>query len=114
MRMNGLLVAAACAALLAGCGLGSAKYPQFGQASYRVEGMTASPDGGAATHTVIYRDGPKMRVEATLPQRGIATIVFDQATNAAYVLNPTAAATTTQTTVAQAAPTQAAPGAPAA
>jgi hypothetical protein len=37
---------------------------------------------------VIYRDGPKMRVEAVLPSLGAATIVFDEATNAAYVLNP--------------------------
>ncbi len=79
--------AVAAAALLAGCGLG-AKYPTFGQNSYRIEGMTAPANGGASVHTVIYRDGPKMRVETVLPTRGQATIVFDQATNAAYVLNP--------------------------
>ena len=44
-----------------------------------------------------------MRVEATLPRVGQATIVFDESTNAAYVLNPTGqmavtpAATTTTT-----------------
>lgn len=45
----------------------------------------------------VYRDGPKMRVETTLASRARATIVFDQATNAAYVLNaiaPEAAAPT--------------------
>src|SRR5690349_23329156 len=99
MRITGLLVAAASAALLAGCGIGAPAYPQFGESAYRIEGTTASPDAnGASTHTVIYRDGPKMRVEAMLPQYGEATIVFDQATGAAYVLNPTAGAGTTATT----------------
>ena len=63
MRLTGLLVAAASGALLAGCGIGAPAYPTFEQASYRIEGNTTSPGGGAATHTVIYRDGPKMRVE---------------------------------------------------
>jgi hypothetical protein len=109
MRITGLLVAAASAALLAGCGIGAPSYPQFGEAAYRIEGTTASPDAsGASTPTTIYRDGPKMRVEATLPQYGQATIVFDQATGAAYVLNPTAGATVQPT--AAPAPT-AAPGA---
>lgn len=83
------LAAAASAALLAGCGIGAPAYPQFGETSYRIEGTTADVNGGAATHTVIYRDGPKMRVEAVLPSYGQATIVFDESTNAAYVLNPT-------------------------
>jgi hypothetical protein len=92
--------AAAAAVLLAGCGLGAPDYPQFGEASYRIEGTTASLDGGAATRTVIYRDGPKMRVEAALPNYGQATIVYDDSTNAAYVLNPTGqgAVTTAPTT----------------
>lgn len=81
--------AAAAAVLLAGCGLGAPDYPQFGQTSYRIEGTTASANNGAATRTVIYRDGPKMRVEAILPNYGQATIVYDDSTNAAYVLNPT-------------------------
>ena len=88
MRMS-FLMAAAAAALLAGCGLGAPAYPQFVDNSYRIEGMTAAPGGGAATHSVIYRDGPRMRVEATLPTFGEAVIVFDESTNAAYVLNPT-------------------------
>ncbi len=83
------LMAAAAAALLAGCGIGAPAYPQFADNSYRIEGMTAAAGGGAATHSVIYRDGPKMRVEATLPTLGEAVIVFDESTNAAYVLNPT-------------------------
>lgn len=99
MRITGLLVAAASAALLAGCGIGAPSYPQFGQTAYRIEGTTASPDAaGASTQTVIYRDGPKMRVEAMLPQYGQATIVFDEATGAAYVLNPTGGAGTVATT----------------
>ena len=54
----------------------------------RIEGATADPDGGATMQTVIYRDGPQMRVETALPNYGPATIVFDESTNAAYVLNP--------------------------
>lgn len=84
------LAAVASAALLAGCG--APDYPQFGETAYRIEGMTANVDGGAATRTTIYRDGPRMRVEATLPNYGEATIVYDDSTNSAYVLNPTAPA----------------------
>ena len=86
---NTIIASAAAAALLAGCGIGAPAYPTFGQSSYRIEGETASASGGAPVHTVIYRDGPKMRVETVLPTRGQATIVFDESTNAAYVLNPT-------------------------
>lgn len=102
-----LLAAVAGAALLAGCGMGAPEYPQFSETAYRIEGMTASANGGAPTQTVIYRDGPKMRVEATLPNYGAATIVYDESTNAAYVLNPTAAApaAVAPTTAPAAAPT---------
>jgi len=113
--MRSVCLAAAAAFSLAACGLGAPEYPQFGQSSYRIEGLTTPPDGGAATRTVIYRDGPKMRVEAVLPTLGAATIVFDESTNAAYVLNPVSAApavTTVQPSVQPAAPAPAA-GAPA-
>ncbi|HYD88691.1 MAG TPA: hypothetical protein VEA80_14550 [Vitreimonas sp.] len=78
--------AAAAAVFLAACG--ASQFPQFGQSAYRLEGLTTPPEGGPATHTIIYRDGPKMRVEATLPAIGRATIVFDDASRGAYVLNP--------------------------
>lgn len=87
--------AAAAAVLLAGCGIGAPDYPNFGETSYKVEGMTASANGGAPTRTVIYRDGLRMRVEAALPTYGQATIVYDESTNAAYVLNPTGQGVTT-------------------
>jgi len=104
------LAAVASAALLAGCGLGAPDYPQFGDTTaYRIEGRTATANGGAPTQTVIYRDGPKMRVEATLPNYGAATIVYDESTSAAYVLNPTGQ--TSVTPVAPAATAQ--PGQPA-
>lgn len=89
MRKSMFLAAAAALSLLAACGVFAPKYPQFGQSAYRLEGETTAPDGGAPTHTVIYRDGPKIRVEAMLPHYGNAIVVFDQSTNAAYVLNPT-------------------------
>ncbi len=91
MRKN-LLFAAAAAALLSACGIGAPAYPEFSETSYRIEGSTASADNGAPVQTVIYRDGPKMRVETNLPNLGQATIVFDESTSAAYVLNPTGAA----------------------
>lgn len=109
MRMM-FLAAAASAALLAGCGIGAPAYPTFGETSYRIEGSTADANGGAATQTVIYRDGPKMRVEATLQTYGQATIVYDESTNAAYVLNPTSVAPAVPTT----APAATSPNAPAA
>ncbi|MBL8545376.1 MAG: hypothetical protein JNL81_02875 [Hyphomonadaceae bacterium] len=89
MRKSFFLAAAAAAALLSACGLGAPAYPTFGEASYRIEGSTADANGGAPVHTVVYRDGPKLRVETVLPNMGEATIVFDESTNAAYVLNPT-------------------------
>jgi hypothetical protein len=110
MRMM-FLAAAASAALLAGCGIGAPSYPTFGETSYRIEGTTADANGGAATQTVIYRDGPKMRVEANLPTYGRATIVYDESTNAAYVLNPTSVA---PAAAPAAASTPASPNAPAA
>lgn len=97
MRITFLATAAMAALLLAGCGIG-AKYPEFGETAYRLEGNTASADGATTTHTVLYRDGPKMRVETMLPHYGEAIVVFDQSTSAAYVLNPRAPV------VAQAAP----------
>lgn len=104
MRKNFLLAAAA-AALLSACGIGAPAYPEFSETSYRIEGTTASADGGAPVQTVIYRNGPRMRVETVLPNTGAATIVFDESTSAAYVLNPTGqlpVATTTPTAQPQA------------
>jgi hypothetical protein len=100
MRKN-ILIATAAAAMLAACGIGAPDYPQFSETSYRIEGTTASADGGAAVQTVIYRSGPKMRVETVLPNYGQATIVFDESTNAAYVLNPTGQLPTATTTTVQ-------------
>jgi hypothetical protein len=96
MRIHALLAAASAATLLVGCGLGQPSYPTFGEAAYRLEGTTASPDGGAPNRTIIYRDGPRMRVETSLPGMGEATIVFDESTHAAYVLDPTGLAPTGQ------------------
>jgi hypothetical protein len=96
MRKSFLLAAAA-AALLSACGLGAPAYPEFSETSYRIEGTTASANNGPPVQTVIYRHGPKMRVETVLPNMGQATIVFDESTDAAYVLNPTGRTATTTT-----------------
>lgn len=107
MRKN-ILVAVAAAALLSACGIGAPAYPEFSETSYRIEGTTASASGGAPVQTVIYRNGPQMRVETVLPNMGQATIVFDESTNAAYVLNPTGQLPTAVTTTTTA-PTTTAP-----
>lgn len=92
---------------LAGCGLGT-KYPTFGESAYRIDGTATTPDGAAPISTVIYRDHAKMRVETVLPGRGPATIVFDDATKAAYVITavgapaPAGATTTNVATIAPA------------
>lgn len=100
MRIATLLGAVATAALLSACGLGAPAYPTFGEADYRIEGATTDANG-VSTRTVIYRDGPRMRVEATLPGQGQGAVVFDETTNAAYVLNPTGQAVTGQTATTQ-------------
>lgn len=110
---SAILAAVASAALLAGCGFGGPQYPQFSETSYRIEGLTTPADGGTASRTVIYRDGPKMRVEAMLPTLGQATIVFDESTSAAYVLNPTAAPAAAVVTPQPTTPGAATPAAPA-
>ena len=86
MKLAPSIAVLSAALTLAACGLGAPKFPTFGETAYRIEGMTTPADGGPAVRTVIYRDGPRMRVETTLPNAGAATIVFNEATNAAYVL----------------------------
>ncbi len=104
MKRVDLLLIGTAAALLAGCGVGAPDYPEFSQASYRIEGVASAANGGAPTPTVIYRDGPLMRVEATIANYGEAAVVFDRSTNAAYVLT-TAQTPVPQSTVADPAPT---------
>jgi hypothetical protein len=108
MRRFLLLSAATAAICLSACGLVAPAYPEFGETAYRVEGTAAAPDTGPAVRTVIYRDGPNLRVETVLPQYGRAVVVFDRATNAAYVLNPTVQPTGTSPNT----PTVTSPGAP--
>jgi len=96
MRRLALILAAGAAISLTACGLGTPDYPQFTQSAYRIEGTTTPASGAAPTRTVIYRDGPKMRVEATLAEYGQAIVVFDESTRGAYVLNPTGQLPTVQ------------------
>lgn len=83
---------------VAACGLAGPAYPNFGETPFRIEGTTTPLDGGPAAHTVIYRDGAKLRVETALADRGQAVIVFDEATGGAYMLNPVVVAANTATT----------------
>ncbi|MBI1188845.1 MAG: hypothetical protein GC206_16185 [Alphaproteobacteria bacterium] len=89
MKSRLLITAAFAAALtLAGCGAG-ATYPSFSETDYRIEGNAANPDGGMRP-IVIYRDGPKMRLETTTSAGAPAVIVFDRAAGNAYVLDAVA------------------------
>lgn len=124
-----LLVSAA--VLVASCGIGAPAYPEFGTASYRLEGTAMGADGTEPVQTVIYRDGAKMRVETNLAT-GRASIVRDELSGAAYIVTasspvvvtpaapttppaagaplPTTPATTTATTTTTTASTPVAPG----
>lgn len=85
MKFMHYAAAVSAAALLAGCGFGGASYPDFADAQYRIEGAASNPDG-STLNTTVYRDGSKMRVETDSPTGVRTAIVFDEATNAAYVL----------------------------
>ena len=104
MRKMQLAITAAALAMLTACGFGGPDYPSFEGAAYRIEGEAANPDGGVLS-TVIYRDGAKMRVETASVENGDSIIVFDRATNAAYLLAeappvaPTASGSTAATGV---------------
>ncbi|HVY84983.1 MAG TPA: hypothetical protein VG943_07610 [Caulobacterales bacterium] len=88
--MKATLTIAALAATFAvcACGVFGAKYPEFRARAYRLEGMASPPGATAPLRTVIYRDGARMRVETDLPQHGRAAVVFDEPSNAPYVLDP--------------------------
>jgi len=112
------------AALVASCGIGAPAYPEFGAASYRLEGTAVGADGVAPVQTVIYRDGAKMRVETVMPT-GRANIVRDDLSGAAYIVTasspvvvtpapgaplPSTTPSTTTATTTTVAPTAVAPG----
>lgn len=84
------IVIASAVALLSGCGIGGPSYPKFGEAAYRIEGNATAADGSAPVHTVIYRDGNKMRVETVLAA-GPTNIVYDELTSAAYIVTASTA-----------------------
>lgn len=84
-----LLVSAA--VLVASCGIGTPDYPEFGTASYRIEGTASSSEGAPPVQTTIYRNGAKVRIETQLPT-GRASIVYDDLTSAAYIVTPASAA----------------------
>jgi len=70
------------------CGLRASDYPDFSHSpAFRLEGVRMPLGGGAPQKVVIYRDGPKFRIETLLPG-GRTIVVFDPATNDAYALTP--------------------------
>lgn len=103
MRATLSCVALASGLALSACGMSApAGYPDFAKTpAFRIEGVRTPVGGGVPQQVVIYRDGPKLRVETLVPQGGRTIVVFDQGTNDPYVLAPPAAPTpgTTNTAV---------------
>ncbi len=77
------------ATLLSGCGLG-AQYPEFSAKQYRLEGERTLPGTDVSGPATFYRDGERLRYEGLLEKHGVATVVYDPARNAAYLLQSSA------------------------
>lgn len=72
-------------ALLSACGLG-ARYPDFSAKQYRLTGNRTLPGTDISGPATFYRDGEQLRYEGVLEDYGIATVVYDPARKAAYLL----------------------------
>ncbi len=72
--------------LAASCGLGLS-YPDFSAKQYRLEGRRALPGYDVSGPATFYRDGERLRYEGVLEDRGISTVIYDPARNAAFLLD---------------------------
>lgn len=88
MRL-GHLVCIAAAALIAACGLG-AEYPQFSATQYRLEGNRTLPGTNISGPAVFYREGEHLRYDGVMETHGAATVIYDPARKAAYMLESSA------------------------
>jgi hypothetical protein len=88
MRWDHLLCIGA-AALLSACGIG-AQYPDFSAKQYRLVGHRTLPGTEFSGPATFYRDGERLRYEGLLENHGVATVVYDPAREAAYLLESSA------------------------
>jgi hypothetical protein len=79
------LVCVAAVALVSACSAG-ADYPTFTAKQYRLEGNRTLPGTEISGPATFYRDGERLRYEGVLNGYGIATVIYDPARNAAYLL----------------------------
>ena len=73
--------------LVTACSLGTSADPKFAEASYRIEGAATSSEGTPPVQTIIYRNGPKIRVETTLAS-GASSMVSDTLSGESYIVTP--------------------------
>jgi hypothetical protein len=79
----------AAVALLTSCGVG-ARYPDFSAKQYRVVGTRTLPGTEISGPATFYRDDEHLRYEGLLEKYGVATVIFDPAREAAYLLESSA------------------------
>lgn len=77
------------AALVSACGLGG-QYPDFSAKQYRLEGVRTLPGTDRSGAATFYRNGEQLRYEGVLENYGVATIIYDPARKAAYLLRSSA------------------------
>jgi hypothetical protein len=63
-----------------------AQYPAFSARQYRLEGQRTLPGTQISGPATYYRDGERLRYEGLLDDHGVATVVYDPAREAAYLL----------------------------
>ena len=73
-------------ALLSACGFG-APYPDFSAKQYRLTGNRTLPGTDISGPATFYRDGEHLRYEGLLENYGIATVIYDPAREAAFLLD---------------------------
>jgi hypothetical protein len=85
MRWN-FIVAIGAIGTLTACGLG-AQYPDFSAKQYHLSGERTLPGTEISGPATFYRDGERLRYEGLMENYGVATVVFDPARNAGYLLD---------------------------
>jgi len=74
------------ATVLSACGIG-AEFPDFTAKQYRLAGSRTIPGAELSGRAVYYRDDERLRYEGVLEEHGVATVIYDPAREAAYLLN---------------------------
>lgn len=82
------LLSLSAALLLCACGIG-AQYPEFSAKQYRLEGRRTLLGEEVSGPAIYYRDGEYLRYEGVLENYGEATVIYDPARDAAYLIPAT-------------------------